>query len=247
MKNAKILTIAEIKGGTGKTTTAATIAQAAKFDGKRVLIIDLDGQATISHRFGADTERAGAFDLLENNAPISETIQETAQGVDIIAGAPDLYEIKFKKGGIITLEERIKPILKKYDLIVIDTPPALNDLTFNAMQAASGLIIAMVADEGSADGLLLTLSYANEIKRTNNKLKVLGCIITQYDPRPTISKQFHGLIEEVAKANKCPILADIRRGVAIQEAAAYGKNLFEYAPKSKPAQDYKELYNKIIK
>lgn len=246
-KTAQIIAVTAIKGGTGKTTTAATLAQAAQKAGKKVLIIDLDGQANITHRFGADANRPGAFFLLEVNTPIFETIQHTAQGVDIIAGAPDLYALKFDKGGLFTLEAKIEPVLKLYDLIIIDTAPALNDLTFNAMQAANSLLIALTADEGSADGLLYSLNYAHEIKRTNKKLKVLGCIITQFDTRPNICKKMQDLIEQLATANKCPYLGEIRRGAAIQEAAAYGKNLFDYAPKSKPAEDYKRLYNQIIK
>lgn len=244
MKQAQIITIAEIKGGTGKTTTAAALAQAAVINGKRVLIIDLDGQGTISHRFGADTTAPGAFNLFVNEAA---TIQATEQGIDIIAGSPDLYTIKGEKGSIKTLAEKLEPIKKSYDLIIIDTPPALNVLTYNAMQACTGLLISCYADEGSADGLILTLDYAKLIKKTNPKLKVLGCIITQYDARPIVCRQFRELVIEAAQANKCPYICDIRRGISVQEAAAYGKNLFKYAPKSKPAQDYMTLYKAIIK
>lgn len=247
MKQAQIITIAEIKGGTGKTTTAAALAQAAIIEGKKVLIIDLDGQGTISHRFGADTTAPGSYDLIAGNSKINAVIQETEQGADVIAGAPDLYAIRGEKGSITTLAEKLEPVKKSYDLIVIDTPPALNVLTFNAMQASTGLLIACYADEGSADGLILTLEYAKSIKQTNNKLKVLGCVITQYDARPIVCRQFRELVIDAAKANKCPYICDIRRGIAIVEAAAYGKNLFKYAPKSKPAQDYMTLYKTIIK
>ena len=247
MKQAQIITIAEIKGGTGKTTTAAALAQAAFLNGKKVLIIDLDGQGTISHRFSADTTAPGTYNLFADNTPIVDTIQATEQGPDVISGAPDLYTIKGEKGSITTLAEKLEPIKKAYDLIIIDTPPALNVLTFNAMQASTGLLIACYADEGSADGLILTLDYAKAIKKTNAKLKVLGCIITQYDSRPIVCRQFRELVIEAAEANRCPYICDIRRGISVQEAAAYGKNLFKYAPKSKPAQDYMTLYKAIIK
>lgn len=238
-----IITLAEIKGGTGKTTTAAALAQAATLDGKKVLVIDLDGQGTISYLFGADTTAPGAWDMLQGT-PINETIQETKHDIDIIAGAPDLYAITLDNiGGIYALTERIEPIVKQYDLILIDTPPALNDLTFNAFQASTGILISMYADEGSADGLILTTDYAKEIKRTNKKLKVLGCIVTKFDNRANINKRLRDLCKEVAEKNKCKYLGEIRQGIAVQEAHAYGKNLFTYAPKSKPAQDYMQLYN----
>lgn len=247
MKKAQVIAVIAIKGGTGKTTTAATLAQAAQLQGKKVLIIDLDGQANITHRFGADADAAGAYELLTGGAEISDMIQETAQGIDIIAGNLDLYTLKFGKGGLYTLENAIEEAIKSYDLIIIDTAPALNDLTFNAMQAANGLLISLTADEGSADGLLYALNYAKEIKRSNKKLKVLGCFIAQFDTRPNICRQMQELIQTIADKNKCPYLGEIRRGAAIQEAGAYGKNLFTYAPKSKPAEDYKRLYNAIIK
>lgn len=246
MKGAQIITIAEIKGGTGKTSTAAALAQAARLDGKKVLIVDLDGQGTITRRFGADPTMPGAYNLFATKTPIWETIQKTAQGVDIIAGAPDLYALALDKVNLFALEAAFEPAIKKYDLIVIDTPPQLCPVTYAALQASNGLLITLFADMGSAEGLKITLEHAQEIRRTNKKLKVLGCLITQFDARPIISKRLRDLIKEVAAANKCKYLGEIRRGVSIQEAAAYGKNLFEYAPKSKPAIDYMNIYKQVI-
>ncbi len=247
MKKAQIITIAEVKGGTGKTTTAAAIAQAGAAEGKKVLIIDLDAQANITTMFNASVRKPGVFDLLMRDADIKDCIQSTTQNIDIIAGAPNLFTVKFARGGITMLEDAIQPIVTKYDLIVIDTPPALHDLTLNAMQASNGLLIPCSNDISSADGMLMLIDYAAGVRNTNKKLKVLGCIITQYDKRPNICRRIRQLIEDAATAKKCPYLGEIRRGIAVQEAHAYNKNLFLYAPHSKPAEDYKELYNKIIK
>ena len=245
MKKAQIITTAEIKGGTGKTTTAASIAQAAAIEGKKVLIIDLDAQANITSLFGASITAPGAFELLQEGAAALDVIQETEQGPDIIAGAPGLYYAELRK--IETLANAIEPIITKYDLIIIDTPPALNALTFNAMQASTGLVISLVADIGSADGLLLTLDHARKVKESNPKLKILGAVVTQYDNRANINRRLRQLVEDAATAAKCPYLGEIRQGVSIKEAAAYCKNLFEYAPNSKPAADYMRVYKQIIK
>ena len=105
----------------------------------------------------------------------------------------------------------------------------------------------MDTDTGSLQGRQYIIDLAKEIKRTNKDLKVLGCIITKYNARPVISRQFHEVIAKDGQKLKCPLLAEIRQGVAIQEAQSLQLNLFEYAPKSKPAQDYKELYKKIVK
>ena len=246
MSKTQIITIAEIKGGTGKTTTAAVIAQAAALDNKRVLLIDLDAQANLTTLFGADPTAPGAFNILEG-FPVLDAIQETELNVDVIAGAPNLATIKTSKGSLYRLQNAIEPIINNYDLIIIDTPPALSDLTFNALQASNGLLIALDANISALQGFYHITDLAKAAKQQNKKLKVLGCIITRYNPRPVISRELRDIIAEKAQAVKCPLLCEIRQGVAIQEAQAYRKNLFTYAPKSKPAQDYKELYNKIFK
>lgn len=248
MSKTQIITCAVIKGGTGKTTTCAAIAQAAALDNKKVLAIDLDPQGNFSYCLGADANMPGAYSLL-NGAFVLDCIQQTAQNIDVIAGAPALATDKPEKktDAIFRLSEAIEPIIKTYDLIVIDTPPYFCDLTFLALQAATGVIIPMDTDTGSLQGRAHVVNLAREIKRTNKNLKVLGCIITKYNARPVISRQFRELIEEQGKKLKCPLLAEIRQGVAVQEAQALQRNLFEYAPKSKPAQDYKELYKKIVK
>lgn len=245
----QIITCAVIKGGTGKTATCAALAQAGAHEGRRVLCVDLDPQGNLSNLFGADKEAPGAAELMQG-APILETIQETAQGVDIIAGNDSLAidtADKRKQATIYELETALEPIKKAYDLIIIDTPPAFGNLTYNALQAANGLLIPICADSDSFNGLLYIIDVAKLIKKTNKKLRVLGCIITQYNPRPKISQYMRDIVEAKGQKLKCPLLGEIRQGVAIQEARALRKNLFEYAPKSKPAQDYMQIYKAIIK
>lgn len=248
MNKTQILTCAVIKGGTGKTSTCAAIAQAAALDNKKVLAIDLDPQGNLSYCLGADANMPGAFELLQG-AFILDCIQQTKQNIDVIAGAPALaYDDADNKktGTIFYLSEKIETIQNAYDLIIIDTPPYFCELTYKALQAATGLIIPMETDAGSIHGQNHIIEVAKEIKRTNKKLKILGCVVTRYNGRPNINRLLLEQIQEQGKKLKCPLLAEIRQGVAIQEAQALRRNLFEYAPRSKPAQDYKELYKKII-
>lgn len=244
--SAQVITVAVIKGGTGKTTTCAALAQAGAHEGKRVLCIDLDPQGNLSYDLGADTAQAGAYELLQG-ADIDEVIQNTAQGVDAIIGAPNLADISLERGNITDLQDAIKPVLKAYDLIVIDTPPYFCALTYEALQACTGLLVALEADLGSMQGFYHVLDIAEQVKKSNPKIKPLGCIVTRYNKRPNINRLWYEKIEEAGKANKCPLLFEIRQGVAIQEAQALQVSLYDYAPKSKPAQDYKEVYKKIIK
>ncbi len=243
--SAKIITVAVIKGGTGKTTTCAAIAQAAASDNKKVLAIDLDAQANLTAALGADPDAPGAYYLL-HGSPIEETIQETEQGIDVIAGAAVLADEISEKNSVYRLQDALKPVLKAYDLIIIDTPPSLCELTYNALQAANGLLITTDADLGSLRGMYLLLDIAKEARKTNKKLKVLGSIITRYNNRAKINQYMHDVIKQQGDARKCPLLGEIRQGIAIQEAQALKQNLFEYAPKSNPAKDYKSLYNYLI-
>lgn len=248
MSKRQIITCAVIKGGTGKTSTCLALAQCAALDNKKVLAVDLDPQGNFSYCLGADTTLPGAYELLQGIS-IFDCIQETNQNIDVIAGAPALAadNPKKKTSSIFRLSAALELIQKNYDLIVIDTPPYFCELTFEALQAATGLIIPMDLDIGSLQGQEHIIEVARSIKDTNKGLKILGCVITRYNPRPIIARKFKELITDKAKALKCPILAEIRQGVALQEAQTLQRNLFVYAPKSKPAQDYKELYKKIVK
>ena len=166
---AQIITVAAIKGGTGKTTTCAILAQAAVLDNKKVLCIDLDAQANLTRRLGADQNEAGAFELL-HGTQAGDVIQSTAQGIDVIAASTDLIDEKTEQGSIIRLQEGMRPILRKYDLILIDTPPRLCETVFNALQASNKVLIALEADADSLQGMYQIIDLAELIKKSNKKI-----------------------------------------------------------------------------
>lgn len=240
-----ILTTAIIKGGTGKSTTAAALAQAAAADGKRVLLIDLDPQANATFFIGADQNRPGAYQLLHGADPAS-LIQETGQGVSCIAASPDLATERTLPGSAKRLQDAIEPIKKGFALTVIDTPPMLGELTFNALQAATGLLIPLETDNSSLQGLYQIADIAAQISRSNPALRVLGTVLTRYDARPKLNRYLRDAITERGKEVGAPLLLAVRAGVAIREAQAMQQSLYQYAPRSKPAQDYRALYKKIM-
>lgn len=244
----QIITVAVIKGGTGKTTTCAAIAQAARSEGQKVLAVDLDPQGSLTYSLGADRAAPGALDLL-NGSEILDTIQQTAQGIDVISGAPELatYRTDNKTGTIYKLSDALEPVRGQYDLIIIDTPPYFCDLTYLALQAATGLLVAMQPDTGSLKGQEFIVQLSKKIKETNKRLKVLGAVITQYDKRPNINRYMREKIQEQGQRLKCPLLGEISKGVAILEAQALRRSLYEYAPRSKQAAEYKAIYNMIKK
>lgn len=241
-----IYTVATQKGGTGKTSTAAILAQAAKHKGKRALAIDLDPQRNLSYCLAADTDRPGSYDLLHGE-PIENVIQETPQGIFVIAAAAELQTEQTGRGTARRLETALEPIKKDFDFVFIDTAPTAGELQYNALQAADRLIIPLQADAYNLQSLAQILDAAEQIQESNPNLKTAGIILTQYDPRPVINRQLREILIENAEEQGIPFLGAVRKAVAVQEAAALQKSLYEYAPKSKPAADYLEIYKRLLK
>ena len=242
----RIITAAVIKGGTGKTTTAAALAQAAVAAGKRVLAIDLDPQGNYSFMLGADPNRPGSYQLL-HGAAAADIIQHTEQGVDTITASPDLSTERTVPASARRLIRALRPIEKNYDYCFIDTPPQIGELTFNALEAADGLIIPLETDNNSMQGLYQIADIAHQIQGSNKNLSIIGLILTRYDNRPKINRFLKEAIKKAGQEVGVPYLMEIRAGVAIREAQAMQQSLFEYAPRSKPAQDYKKLFETLSK
>lgn len=240
----RIIAAAIIKGGTGKTATCAALAQAAAADKKKVLAIDLDPQASFTTAINADPNQPGSYSLFTGADP-AEILQQTPQGIYCLAGSSDLAAIHTKAGSGKRLREALEPIKKKFDFIIIDTPPTMGELQNNALQAATDLIIPLEADPDSLQGLYQIADIAKHIQATNSALQLAGIIITRYDSRPKLNRYYKETIEQKARALDIPYLAAIRQGIAVKEARAMRESLFEYAPSSNPAQDYLALYKKL--
>ena len=239
-----ILAVANQKGGTAKSTTAAALAQAAAHKGRRVLVIDTDPQANASFFLAADVNRPGAFEVLEG-LPAAEAIQATADGLDVIPASWNLQTISSSRGSARRLKTALEPIAGGYDLIILDTPPTAGELQYNALMAATDLIIPLQADIVGLQGLYQMADTARQIQGSNPDLSIIGVILTRYDSRPKINRYLQEVITEKGQEIGAPFLMSIRSGIAIREAQALQQSLFEYAPHSKPAQDYKKLFTMI--
>lgn len=242
----KVLTVAIQKGGTAKTTTAAILAQAAVARGLQVLAIDLDPQGNLSFALGANpaAETGTAYNLLTGR-PAAECIHTTAQGLDVIPADRDLATITSGTGSARRLRQALEPIRDDYDLIIIDTPPTAGELQYNALMAADGLIIPLQADAYNLQSLYQMADTARQIQKVNPDLQILGLVFTQYDGRSIISRQMQTTIINNAAKMGVPYLGTIRGAVAVKEAAALQLSLYQYAPKSKPAADYMDVFNYI--
>lgn len=241
----RIITVAIQKGGTGKTTTAAALAQAAAYKGEKCLAIDLDPQANLSFVLNADTNgTAGSYELIQGEAA-ADIIQTRNLWLDVIPANWSLSTLTTSRGSARRLQKALEPIKDRYDLIIIDTPPTAGELQYNALQAATDLIIPLEADTNSLQGLYTIVSAAGEIRKSNPELSITGVLITRYDKRPKLNRFMRDTIEAKAKEIGIPYLGEIRSGIAVREASAMQESLFDYAAASKPAQDYLKLFNEL--
>lgn len=241
----KIFTIATIKGGTGKTTTAAALLQAEQYDNRRPLAIDLDPQGNLSMMLGADLNCPGAYEFLMGADP-AEVIQHTEQGIDVIAASRDLAVLKSTAGSAMRLRDALQADLFKlgtYSACFIDTPPTMGESLYNALMASTDLIIPLEPDTSSLQGLYQVKDAYDHIKPINKNLDRVWVLLTRYDPRPKINRYMHDTIRSACVDMGIPAgcVKTIRPSIAVREAQALQKNLFEYARKCSAAQDYYDL------
>ena len=239
-----ILAVANQKGGSGKSTTAAALVQAAAHRGRRTLAIDLDPQGNLSFFLAADVTRPGAFEVLDGQ-PAADAIQATAGGIDVIPASWNLQTISSSRGSARRLQAAIRPLAGLYDLIIIDTPPTAGELQYNALMAADSLIIPLQADIVGLQGFYQMADTARQIQQGNGDLTITGYILTRSGGRSTLARQLADTIQARAQEMGIPFLMAIREAVAIREAQTLQRSLYDYAPRSKPAADYMELLDKI--
>ena len=246
-----IVTVAAQKGGVSKTTTAAAIAQALAFKGKKTLLIDLDSQRSASLIYGADEGgTGGSYSLLLGTAQAEDLIQETPAG-NIIPGSKDLegldVELNTKAGRDFLLKTAIEPIKGKFDCIVIDTPPGLGTCLVQGLTAADIAIIPLLCDPQALQGLHQVTETIEEVKKyCNPALQIAAVVLTQYDKRAILTRQYEDLIREQCREMGLPFAeTKIRRAIALQEAQACRENLYSYNARCNPAIDYLALCEEI--
>ncbi len=249
---ATVIVITNQKGGVGKTTTVAAIGSSLGMLNKRVLLIDMDPQGSLSFSFGAQIiENRTIYEVLKEDIPAKDAIQHSKY-FDIIPSDILLSrsEVEFSGSGFEKiLKKSLRPLQRLYDYIIIDTPPALNILTVNAYTAANYLIIPMAADILSLLGLSQLQDTVDAVKASYNpNLHVLGILMTKVQSNTRLSAEVREMAEALASQMNTRVFQNqIRNSIAIAEAPAHGTSIFEYDAKSNAAQDYLSFIEEIAK
>ncbi len=247
----KIIAVLNHKGGVGKTTTTINLAAALQQKKKRVLAIDMDGQANLTESFGLSIEEEQTvYGAMKGKYPLP--LVETAGGVTVVLSCLDLSaaeaELINEPGRELILSGLIAKSLdhRKFDYILIDCPPSLGLLTLNALTAADYLIIPVQAQFLAMRGMAKIMNVIATVQeRLNPKLAIGGIVITQFDKRKTLNKS----VAELVKDSFCDKVFKtvIRDNVSLAEAPIKGKNIFEYSKNSNGAKDYMALAQEVLK
>ena len=247
---AKVITVTNQKGGVGKTTTTEAIGVCLKEKGMRVLCIDLDPQGNLSFSVDAETEYCpNIYNVIKDGTPIRYAIQKN-EAFDLITANILLssVEIEFtQRDREFLLKTVIEPIQDRYDYILIDTPPSLSILTINAFAASDCVVIPMVADVFSLQGIAeLNETILRVKQRCNPKLRIEGVLLTKYNARSNLTKDILLTAERVAERLQTKIFNQkIRTGCAIAEAQARQIPFLSYAPKSNVMKDYMAFVDEL--
>ena len=248
----KVISVANQKGGVGKTTTAVNLSALLAKKGKKVLLIDTDPQGNATSGVGVDkTVSFSVYDVLVDDVEIENTLQLTEmKNLEVcpsninVAGAE--VQLVSKENREYKLKEKIEKIKNDYDYVIIDCPPSLGLVTLNAFTASDSVLIPIQCEYYALEGLGQLINTINLVKkRLNKELVIEGALLTMYDARTNLSNQ---VVKEVKKYFEDKVYKTvIPRNVRLSEAPSYGMPISLYDARSKGAKAYDKLTKEFLK
>ena len=256
---AVVLAVSNQKGGTGKTTTCENLGIGLAQEGKKVLLVDTDPQASLTVALGYPRPDelpftlSDAMEKIMTEQPIApgEGLLHHPEGVDLMPANIMLSGLEVSLVNAMNREKILKQYLdtvrREYDFILLDCMPSLGMLTVNALAAADQVLIPVQAQYLSAKGLEQLLQTINKVRRQiNPKLKIEGILLTMVDSRTNYAKEISALIREAYGSNIKVFSTDIPRSVRAAEISAEGRSIFEHDPKGKVAEAYRVLTKEVL-
>ena len=248
----KIISIANQKGGVGKTTTAINMSTILAKRGKKVLFIDADPQGNGTSGLGVNKEQKfSIYDVLIEDIEVENTLQKTqVKNLDLCPSNMNLAGAEVQLVSMEDRESRLKTKLNnirdKYDFIIIDCPPSLGLITLNAFTASNSVLIPVQCEYYALEGLGQLLNTVELVRKHMNKdFKVEGALLTMYDARTNLSNQ---VVKEVKRYFEDKVYKNvIPRNVKLSEAPSYGMPITLYDPRSKGAKSYEKFTREFLK
>ena len=248
----KIISLANQKGGVGKSTSAINIAAGLGQQGKRTLLVDLDPQGNTTSGVGINKKqiKTSSYDILISRADAESAIVKTNfENLNILPSNITLAGAEFELVDADNRENRFKAAMDKvsdsYDYILVDCPPSLGLLTLNALVASDGVVVPMLCEYFSLEGLTQLMITIREVKkRFNPALDLTGIVITMYNGRLNLSAE---VLHELKKYYSDKLFKTmIPRSVRISEAPSYGEPIQYYDRRSKAAEAYNDVAKELI-
>lgn len=258
-QKATVLAVVNQKGGTGKTTTCENLGIGLAQEGKKVLLIDVDPQGSLTISLGYPRPDDLDNTLSELMAKViqeippspSEGILHHEEGVDLIPANISLSGMEVSLVNAMSretiLKQLIEPLKRQYDFILLDCMPSLGMLTVNALAAADNVLIPVQAQYLSAKGLEQLLQTVSKVRRQiNPRLRIEGILLTMVDGRTNYAKDISSLIRETYGSQIKVFATDIPHSVRAAEISAEGKSIFRHDPKGKVANAYRILTKEVL-
>ena len=248
----KIISVANQKGGVGKTTTTVNLGTILAKKGKKVLLIDADPQGNATSGLGVEKDvEKSVYDILVNDTEVEEVCEDTMiKNLKVCPSNINLAGAEVELVSMMSREQRLKEKLMKvkdeFDFILIDCPPSLGLVTLNAFTASDSVLIPVQCEYFALEGLGQLLNTINLVKKHLNKgLYIEGALLTMYDIRTNLSNQ---VVKEVKKYFYNKVYKTvIPRNVKLSEAPSYGMPITLYDPKSKGAKSYDKFTKEFLK